>query len=157
MIEVLIAIFVISVGTLGVLSALTWGNQHSDSGKLMSEASNLARSLSETISVRGVDMPDSGELPTSSGLNDTSDARVKVLQSPPNDLNFGVSIKGQAANAENIQSSLERFRRNISVARVPNPDSEPHLNNLVTLNVTIYWTEKGHERRAVVERVIPSI
>ena len=53
LVEVLIAMFVIVVGVAGVTATMWWATKRSDSGKVMSEASNIARFVSETIRTQG--------------------------------------------------------------------------------------------------------
>lgn len=150
LIEVLIAMFVIAVSLLGVMSALFWGTQHSDSGKVMTEASNLARTITEGIRIQGL----ANLLPPE--LDDAPAVR-KAIDDPPLQsvvTTYLSSIKGQTGtNTENTQSEVSRFRRNISVERLTGGDT--HSSGLATLTVRIYWDEKGAERRAIVETIIP--
>ena len=154
LIEVLVAMFVIVVGILGVMSALYWGMSHSDSGKQMTEASTLARTLAETIRLRGVKRP----FPTD--FTDAASVR-KPLNAPPfsnleNEVYLNV-IKGQngAGGAANTQTALTRYQRNVSLTEMAAAGSPSHLGGLARLSVKIYWREKSLERRVNVETIIP--
>lgn len=156
LVEVLIALFVISVGIMGVMAALFWGVQHSDSGKVMTEAASVARSLTETIRLRGY-----VKRPFPSWAIETATARTPVTAFPfdsAEDEVYLSVVKGQSgpSGGANTQSGLERFQRNISVTEL-DPSGSPHLASMARLAVKIYWQEEALERHIVVETIVPVI
>lgn len=150
LVEVLIALFVISVGIMGVMAALTWGVQHSDSGKVMTEATTLARTFTETIRLRGIKSPFPAYY-----TNSVAD-RVALDAAPfdgPDSIYLKV-IKGPTD--ANTQSSLARFQRNISIKKLDKkPADPPHVDSLARLSVKIYWQEEELERHVDLETIIP--
>lgn len=152
LIEVLVALFVISVGIMGVMAALVWGVQHSDSGKVMTEASSVARSLTETIRLRGY-----LKRPFPAWATEDSEARSEITDFPfnsPDDEVYLSVVTGPSAS--NTQSDLARFQRNISVAELE-PGGTSHLASMVRLSVKVYWQEQALERHVVVETLVPVI
>lgn len=151
--EVLIALFILTVGILGVMATLFWATRNSDSGKVVTEATSLARTISETIRLRGVAYP----FPTE--YNDAVTVRKAITAPPFNSLVNEVyldSIKGQGgtSGAQDMQSNLDRFQRNISLKQVTTA-SDSHLAKMCQLTVKIYWKEKERERHVSLDSLIP--
>lgn len=155
LVEVLVALFIIAVGLLGVMATLVWATRNADSGKVVTEATSLARTLTETVRMRGVQHP----LP--SGSEYVTGPRKKVLDPPFNSLENEVylaPVKGQAgAGGEaNTQSGLDRFERSIIVREVDTGgSSDPHLGKIGQLTVKVFWKEKQRERHVAIETIIP--
>ena len=155
LVEVLVALFIIAVGLLGVMATLVWATRYSDSGKVVTEATSLARTLTETVRMRGVQYP----LPTDSEY--LTGPRRKVLAPPFNSLENEVylaPVKGQsgASGEANTQSDLDRFQRSILVKALDSGSgSEPHLAKVGQLTVKVFWQEKQRERHVAIETVIP--
>jgi prepilin-type N-terminal cleavage/methylation domain-containing protein len=146
--EVLVALFVIVVGIAGITSTIWWATKRSDSGKVVTEASNHARSIYETIL--------SKELIGKAGLADASDTartamRAVPFDQPSLDYIFGEQAIGQAVNNDEISSDINRFTRNITVTNRPTGGYDEKLSNL---RVRVYWTEGRHERNVSLEGVV---
>lgn len=151
LIEVLVAMFVISVGIMGVMAALFWGVQHSDSGKIVTEASTIARTIAETVRLQGV------KRPFNTWANDPPAARVAVDAVPFNGPNSPYLNVIKGPNTANTQSSLARFQRNISLVELSPPSTTSHLGSLARLSVKIYWREEALSRQVNVETIVPII
>lgn len=164
--ELLVAMFVMIVGIAGVTSAIYWGMQKTDSGKYVTQASDLARIITETFVARGEIAEAAVGTPpwpdSDSKINDNPEERRPVFDEPFQDL----SIAGTGFTAYDSvidQSRIDRFRRNISVQRVapagtvtgPPDNQSGYTAELAVLTVKIYWDEKGHERHVSLETIIP--
>ena len=154
LVEVLIAMFVIVVGVAGVTATMWWAAKRSDSGKVMSEASNIARFISETIRTQGylqqTNLPD-----LASGLKDGPTDRRGIYDPPFSAVLLGMGhITGQKAEKETFQSDVDRFRRNVTYDRL-NGAGSAHAANMALLIVRIYWNEEGFERHVTVESLLP--
>jgi len=141
--------FVIVVGIAGITSTIWWATKRSDSGKVVTEASNHARSIFETIL--------SKELLKNPTLADSSDTartamRAAPFDAPSLDYIFGEHIKGQSGlNNNEISSDIDRFTRNI---RVVDRVAGDYDENLTNLRVRVYWKEGNHERNVSLEGVV---
>lgn len=90
--EILIATAVLSIGILGVISTFTFGTTATKTGKMTSEATNLARMVVEhvrlnTTSIGGVGIfpsPPPPSTPLAAGLEDSETDR-RPLDAPPFD------------------------------------------------------------------------
>jgi prepilin-type N-terminal cleavage/methylation domain-containing protein len=162
--EVLVAMFVIVVGIAGVTSSIWWAMSKADSGKFMTEATNHARALYETIVGEGLisaaaEASSTGWPDGSTGLVDTDpDARTALLAPPFHAVGLAVQAQalGQSSDTNEISSDTERFTRNISIVRgdpTSRTATEFYLDDLAFIQVRIYWNEKGHERKAEVRGV----
>ncbi len=129
LIEVMISIVIIAIALAGVTSALVYGVKHSQTGREVSDSTQLARSLFEYMQVTGqIDSLGPGDWPDdTTGINDDPEER-RLLNSSP----FG---------GMDIRPDLiARYRRNISIERMSNdPNSHEHL--LARVVVRVYWKE----------------
>jgi hypothetical protein len=146
--------FVIVVGVAGVTATMWWATKRSDSGKVMSEASNVARFISETVRTQGflqqTVLPDSN-----SGLKDNPTDRRDIYAPPLSASLLGMGhVTGQTIDSENIQSDVDRFQRNVTYQQLPASGSQ-HAGNMALLSVRVYWAEKGFERHVIVESLLP--
>ena len=150
--------FVIVVGVAGVTSTIWWATQKSDSGKLVTEASTLGRSLVEAVVSRNlVNRTAAGVWPgPASGLNDPVDLRRDIRDAPFDDANLDYVFVGHnvGPDSEQTASSLDRFRRNITVERRTAVGADEPDEGLAQLTVTIYWDEGSLERRVQVHSLI---
>lgn len=138
------------------MAALFWGVQHSDSGKVVTEASSIARSLTETIRLRGYI-----KKPYPTWATETAATRTPITNFPfdsSEDEVYLSVVQGQSGptGGANTQSGLGRFQRNISVVDINEP-SNPHLEALARLSVKIFWWEESLERHVIVETIVPII
>lgn len=148
--EVMIAMMVIVVGISGVTHVLWWGKQNERGGSLMTEATNHARTLMETIIGQGLiagnSWPGAG-----SGLFDSSNDRSPVFAPP---------LAGGAANLSS--SNLDGFTRNVRCERLSdlNGTSGSSEESLALVVVRVYWQEQGensskpHERHVELRTVV---
>ena len=162
--ELLVAMFVLVVGIAGVTSAIYWGIQNTDRGQHITQASNYARGLMESIQAQGmVRNAASAEhgaqpsaMPTSSGDFVDAPGDLTPIFDPP--FQF---LKDKYGVAES-DATIDRYRRNIQVTQLANwgvsdsmgGDSASHLCNVV---VTVWWTEDGtnYDKSVKVESVMP--
>lgn len=136
LVEVLVAIFVVSVGVLGAMSALWYGiraeryaERRTTGVFVCRELLNLIRSRNEpfnsTFPVIGSDLNDGNY------DNDSDDSGPRrPLNHPPFANDF---------------SGAENFRRRIEMKRL-STDPNSHLSSLAAIKVTVFWDEGGHEK-----------
>lgn len=124
LVEVLVAVGVLSVGILGLISTFIYGTQATKHGVLMSEANNHARQLVAQIRINN--FPFSTTPVT--GLVDASPSDRTPLAAAPFQSGGGAEVTGGTD-----------FTRNISISY--NAD-----NDLATITVRVYWFERGSER-----------
>lgn len=132
LIEIGLAICVMSVGILGVLAAFSFALRSVDHAKYMSEALNAGRQIMEEI--RAYNVPDWGSTwPTadSSGLFDAPDVR-RPINAPPFD-----SVH-----------PADSFSRNVLLHRMSTVNSDYHFT-MALITVTVYWKEAGVEKSIV--------
>lgn len=133
-VEVLIAVFVLSVGILGVLGAFAYGMEASNHSARLSEAVGYARQLVELV--RSRNLPFQGSLPpaASSGLNDASSttwSSLKELHAAP----FAVDLPPNTG-----------FRRLIQVSRVSNTVTD-YRYDIARIRVVVFWREKNRQKQ----------
>lgn len=146
--EVLVAMFVIVVGISGVTSAIYWGTAKADTGQNISQASNYARVLMETIVLKGLVKQETvnkgSNLPSAaSGINDPPTARIPVFD-PPSDFS---ALTNDFAISDS-SGKRDRYRRNISTVRLAPANSTDalggnHFANMFRVTVTVYWNDGG--------------
>ena len=163
--ELLVAMFVMIVGIAGVTSAIYWGMQKTDSGRYITQASDLARILTETFVARGEIAEADGSPPwpsAASKINDDPSERRPVFDEPFQDLSsVGAGITSYDSVIE--QRDIDKYKRNIRVERLApegsltgSPGNQSGYSaSLARLIVKIYWDEKGHERHVTLETIIP--
>lgn len=131
MVELLVAVFVISVGLFGVLGALGYGVSASRSGELMSEAVNHCTHLIELIRSRNLDFQGSPPPPpSSSGINDANASDRRALDAYPFADDFPPGTP---------------FTRNVRIERVGS-SSGSYDYEVMKITCTLYWEEQGAER-----------
>lgn len=126
LVEILIAVAVLSVGILGTLSALAFGVNAVKMGDRTSEATNLARQIVEFVrlnasNIGGVDIFED-TLPSS--LNEADSTRTAMDATPLEGLNFDADLN---------------YTRNIQVTFPNNPD-------IAQIRVRVFWDERGNEK-----------
>lgn len=144
--ELLVAMFVIVVGVAGVISSIYWGLQKTDHGQYITQASNYARVISETLITRGdvktaFSLSGGSAPPATSGVNDAATERRAIFAPPFDHLstNYGAS-QGSG--------TIDRYRRNISVQRLAAAGASDglggtHTSGLARVTVKIYYDEDG--------------
>ena len=178
--EVLVAMFVILVGISGITSTIWWGTQRADSGQLVTEASNHARTLFETVVSRNLVKlaadSNGGNFPVGGGtfglVSANAGTRTPVYAAPFDKATLGVDlarhVRGQSTatsminpaqqlgSQNEVSSEMARFTRNIDCRRgaVANPGVDDYQPELCTLIVAVYWREGRHERNVSVQGVI---
>jgi hypothetical protein len=164
--ELLVAMFVMVVGIAGVTSAIYWGMQKTDSGKYVTQASDLARIITETFVARGEIAEAAVGSPAwpdnSSKIFDDPADRRPVFDEPFQDLSVvGTGITAYDSVIE--QRDITKYTRNIRVERLAPPgtltgpptNQSGYTASLARLIVKVYWNEKGHERHVTLETIIP--
>lgn len=147
LVEVLTAMFVIVVGLSGVTATLWWGTRQTDNGKVITEASNIARICMETLIIQGrfTSAP--------ANVNDAPSVRNPV-SAPPLSLNdFSTVGSTVAGDDHNIASTISRFTRNISMVKLSN-NTASYDYPLCRATVRIYWRDKNNLERSVLHETI---
>lgn len=153
--EVLVAMFVITVGIAGVTASLWWATKNQGAGREMTEASNHARVLMEALisslevnwdTISGGAFPDS-----TSGINDLPATRTPIYAAPF--VGLDQSVTGQSVNQDNMTYEADRFQRNIALTRQGGTNTYDFGTCIAT--VRVFWnTEKGRERQVALESII---
>lgn len=137
MVEVLIAVGVLSVASLGVMGVLTFGLMAGDTAGNFSSATQLGREVIEIIRIDG----NIRLFPLSSapaGLIDASPSTRTPLTAPPLDkVYYGLVDDPNTPAIEGIPN-VERFTRNIQVTAI-----DQRFNRI---QVRIYWIQGGTEK-----------
>lgn len=138
MVEVLIAVGVLSIASLGVMGVLTFGLVAGDTAGNFSAATQLGREILEIIRIdRGnFDLFPPSDAPAGL-INGSSSDRTPLAAAPFNDPVYGIVDNPATPAIEGI-SNVERFKRNIQVTAV-----DERLNRI---QVRIFWIQNGVEK-----------
>lgn len=133
-VEVLVAVFVLSVGILGVFGAFAYGMDSANHSARLSEAVGYARQLIELV--RSRNLPFQGSLPpaSNSGLYDTlttSWGSLAELNAAP----FALDLPANTG-----------FKRRIRVTRLSS-DSSSYQYEIAEIRVAVFWREKNRQRQ----------
>ena len=154
--EVLIAMFVLTVGIAGVTASLWWATKNQGAGREMTEASNHGRVLMEALissmEVNWTALKGGNAWPDqNSGVNDAAGTRRDVYAAPF--VGLEQSVTGQSLIQSNLTYDVSQFKRNITVTRQGAANTYDFGTCIAT--VRIYWnTEKGRERSVAIESII---
>lgn len=130
-VELLIAVGVLAVGILGVCATFGYALRAETHAGRLSEATGHARQLVELIRVRNLPFQyDPGMPPADSGLNDTASQRRPLNGAP-----FASDLPASTG-----------LSRNIRIERV-STDTSDYRYNLARVTVTVYWQDRGGEKR----------
>ncbi len=146
LVEVLTAMFVIVVGLSGVTATLWWGTRQTDNGKVITEASNIARICMETLIIQG-------RFKQSVNVNDAANVRNPVSAPPLAAADFTTVGTTVAGDDRNIASMTDRFTRNISMQPLSNNTTD-YDYPLCRATVRIYWKDKENRERSVTHETI---
>jgi len=148
LIEVLIAIGVVSVGILALLAVFITGTRSNQHGQDLSRATFYARKITEIIRVQGMAALGAlGPIPpnASSGLND-ADGVFRPLNDPPTGFfgqiylpkldNDGVVVLDGGNAVPNLNDT--KYERNIQISRASDEPSDYNFS-LLSLSVTVRW------------------
>lgn len=146
------AMFVIVIGISGVTSAIYWGLEKQDSGKVIAEASAHGELILEQV------LQTAPSTAADASLSDRT-----PLYDPPfdklADYRLGQTEKvgksgGTVGSQKNLENDVSRFTRNIQIQKLtPNGTVDAFRSGMSLVTVRIYWTEKNHERHVTVEGV----
>lgn len=133
--EVLISTAVLALAIMALFLVLTYSLRAVQVSSRQSEAMHHARHLIDLIRVRNLAFASFPAAPTeASGVNDAADARRPLAAAPfENDLPGG-----------------DGFTRNLACERVGS-DTSTYEYELVRITVTIFYTERGHERQVALQ------
>ena len=131
LVEVLIAITVISISLLGTVAALTYSVRGSSLAGRNTQALNYARETIELIRVKNLAYQPAAPPAANSNLNDGPTIRRDLNATPLTTLPAGTP-----------------FRRNIQIRRVANSASDYRYEEM-EITVTIYWFDHQAERKVV--------
>lgn len=138
LVEVLVAIFVVSVGMLGTLSALWYGIRSERYSERRTTGVFLCREVLNLVRSRNLPFATSTFPNVASGINDGNydddgddNGTKRALNAPP----FANDFSGS-----------ENFRRRIEMKRL-STNANSHLSRLAAIKVTVFWNEGGSEKR----------
>ncbi len=133
MIELMIAIFVVSVGILGTISALWYGIKSEKQSERRSHAVFQARELINILRSGNYPFSNPANLVVGSDVNDgdiDNDADDSGSRKPFNAPPFGNHFPENPFN----------FQRRIEMKQISN-DPNSHLSNMAAIKVTVFWNE----------------
>ena len=133
MVELLIAIFVVSVGILGTVSALWYGIKSERQSERRAHAVFQARELINVLRAQNYPFSDPANLVVGSVVNDGNiddDSDDNGPRKPFNAPPFGTEFPNNPFN----------FERRIEMKQLSN-DPNSHLSNMVAIKVTVFWNE----------------
>lgn len=139
LVELLIAIFVVSVGVLGTLSALWYGIRSERYAERRTEAVNICRELVNVIRTHGYARRGSIYMVPNSELNDGDyydDSDDDGVRHPFNAPPFANLYPDNPYN----------FERHVEMVMLSD-DPNSHLYNLAGVKVTLLWDEGGSEKK----------
>ncbi len=126
--EVLFAVVILSIATMGVMGVLTFGIVSADTAGNISTATQLSREMVENIRVNEEYRSTNEHFPEEFFSDEETD-RV-ALNDPPFDNDNQYSVFNDP-----------RFTRNIQIARVPG-------ENMDRIRVRVFWEQNGTEKTA---------
>lgn len=139
--ELMIAIFVVSVGILGTVSSLWYGIKSEKGSERRTNAVFLGRELANLVRSRNLPFADPSYFTVGSDINDgnyDSDADDsgprRAFNAPP--------------FANDFPTNELNYERRIEI-KLMSADPNSHLNDIVAIKVTIYWDEGGSRKEAV--------
>jgi Tfp pilus assembly protein PilV len=142
--EVMLAVAILSVAILGTLGAVSYGARGGQHGSNVADATNYARTLLDLCDQEGkayqIAAADPSAARDSSGYND-SDTTTRELNAPPfNSLSYGLPTG-------------TRFKRNIQIDNYKTPaDSAANWKATIRqVTVTVSWFDAGQPRKVVVK------
>ena len=137
MVELLIAIFVVSMGVLGTVSALWYGIRSERYSERRTQAVYQARELMNIIRARNEPF-NNNHLDPGSNLNDgdyDNDSDDGQVRRPFNDHPFASDF----TNEFNFERSVEM--------KLLSTNSNDHRNQMVAIKVMLFWNEGDQEKR----------
>ncbi|MCA9778122.1 MAG: hypothetical protein KC800_15440 [Candidatus Eremiobacteraeota bacterium] len=148
MIEVLIAIGVVSTGILALLAVFVTGTRSNQHGEDLSKAVYYARRISEIVRANGLAFNEATiPPPQASGINDPAGVFKPLNSDPPIQL---ATIRAPKLNRDTGLPELngsgdpvpdpgdDKFERNIMIRRSNNSPADFRYN-LLTMDVTVRW------------------
>lgn len=161
--ELLIALAVISIGMAGVAASLYFGSVKSRHGDTLATATNYSRILIEIASGRNYldkDISTATGLPKDdSGMNDATTQAPRLLEDPPfsaeDFLAYPYPDSEDHPNPEEPSRDIRKFTRNIRIERVGEKGTPEEF--LARMIVTVYWEDKGVERSASTTAILPIV
>lgn len=133
MVELLIAIFVVSVGILGTVSALWYGIKSERQSERRAHAVFQARELINVIRAGNYPFSNPANLVIGSDVNDgdiDNDSDDNGPRKPFNATPFGNEFPNNPFN----------FERRIEMKQL-STDPTNHLSNVVAIKVSVFWNE----------------
>jgi len=131
MVEVLIAVAVLSIASLGVMGVLTYGVVAGDSAGDFSTATQYGRELVENIRVDSINL---SPFDAPAGLGNGSDSERVALNAPP----FDQPLMNVPDDA--------RFRRNIQIVAWPGGGAVTPNTPLVRIRVRVFWDSPDQQQ-----------
>ena len=138
--ELMIAIFVVSVGILGTISSLWYGIKSEKGSERRTNAVFLGRELANLVRSRNLPFADPTYLTIGSAINDgdyDNDADDNGARQPFNAAPF----------ANDFPTNELNFERRIEI-KLMSSSANNHLNDIVAIKVTLYWDEGGSRKEA---------
>lgn len=142
LIEVVIAVIVLSIGVLGVMSAMTYSVSQQEHAEQVPVAAYYAQQMMEEIKARGLHTTVSppGAPGAATGVN--SATKVAIDAVPFNFLfNRLKDTNGDGVvSALDTTLNLERYQRSVVMTRLTT-NSSNYRYNLMLVTITVYWKE----------------
>jgi hypothetical protein len=143
MVEVLIAVAVLAIASLGVMGVLTYGVVAGDSAGDFSAATQYGRELIENIRMDNTNL---NCFPPAAGLVSADDDAREALNAPPFD-KPEMNVPGDT-----------KFKRNIEILAWPNSgDAITADTELVRIRVRVYWGSPGQAGNHTGERMSETV
>lgn len=131
LVEVMVAVAVLALGLLSLLGALAFGLRASETGARHAEATQHAKRYLALVRQRNLVFAVESPLPDAdSGLNDVPTMR-RTLDEPP----FADDFPEDAG-----------FQRRLTLEWVY-PPGDPRHGRLARISATVFWDDRGVERR----------
>lgn len=136
LVEVMIAIFVITIGLMGLYGSMSYGLRMVDQGADSSRAVAYARKMMEMIRARTLAFSaPSVPPPANGGLNDAPDDRVPLNAAP-----FSADMPSDPT-----------LTRNIKIDWVTTAAGDYRTDHLVKIVVQVFWNYRGQEKSVRLE------
>lgn len=134
LVEVMIAVAVLSVAILGVLSAIAFGLRSAAYGQRVTEATNLARQISETIRAQG-----HAYLSTTVDWYNTPAITQASFNNDIHKISYGAPFANIPDNGI--------YRRTINISQLGTGGFAGFEGYLYQIRVTVYFYERGSMRQ----------
>ncbi|MCE7874394.1 prepilin-type N-terminal cleavage/methylation domain-containing protein [bacterium CPR1] len=142
LLEVVIAVSVLSIAVLGVMSAMTYSVTQQGHAELVPVAAHYAQQIMEDIKInrRHTSVAAPGVPNAASGMNSTTPVAIDAapFQAVFNRVRDTNGDNGIDGNDDFVH--LDRYQRTITMQRLTNTSTD-YRYNLIRVIITVRWTE----------------